>query len=180
MNWANFFTGLRIICTPLYWIAFTQLQGTTRIAAVLAILAFAALTDLLDGFFARRLNQHTRTGELLDPVADKMLSISVVLSLALGSHLPAWMAAIFIFRDTFMLVGGGIWTFLRHMVPAADRWGKTTTVLFYTATFITLFDLPGGAWLFGAALSLSLFSLTRYMRKTWRLRHVVRDGRLND
>ena len=66
---------------------------------------FAAMTDLADGYVAKRFNAITPLGAVLDPIADKLLMDSLFLTLAFDAHLPAWIALLVIGRDLLMVAG---------------------------------------------------------------------------
>jgi CDP-diacylglycerol--glycerol-3-phosphate 3-phosphatidyltransferase len=72
----------------------------------LLFLFIAAVSDFLDGFFARRLNQQTELGLLLDPLADKVMAATLVILLLLFRDLPLWLAAIIVGRDLIIALGG--------------------------------------------------------------------------
>jgi cardiolipin synthase (CMP-forming) len=100
-NLANLLTLARLLCVaPLVWLV----RGGDYHAAALVFVA-AALTDAADGYVAKRYNQITPLGAVLDPVADKLLMDSLFLTLAFGGHLPAWLALLVIGRDLLMVFG---------------------------------------------------------------------------
>jgi cardiolipin synthase len=98
---ANLFTFARIVMIPIFgWL---WLRGDGRLA--LAVFGAAAVSDLLDGFLARWLDQRSRLGAILDPVADKLL---VLVALAVGlarGDLPAWLAVVIVGRDALLAIG---------------------------------------------------------------------------
>jgi cardiolipin synthase len=75
--------------------------------STLWVLAFAAATDGLDGFLAKRFGWTSELGKILDPLADKMLLVSVFLTLAVVGHVPIWLAATAVARD-LTITGGAI------------------------------------------------------------------------
>ncbi len=98
---ANAFTALRIALTPV----FAWLWRTGDNDRALRVFLAAAATDLIDGFLARWLNQKSRLGALLDPIADKLLMlVALLVGLSLG-EIPLWLAAVIICRDSLLLVG---------------------------------------------------------------------------
>ena len=101
----NALSVLRILLAPLTcWLIWT---GSFQNAS-LVILA-AAVTDGLDGFLARKLGVTSRTGEVLDPIADKIFAGSAFLTLTLHHHIEAWVAAIILGRDlTILTVAGAV------------------------------------------------------------------------
>jgi cardiolipin synthase len=99
----NLLSALRLALAPFIF-SFLWL-GNYRWA--LLLFAVAALTDYLDGFFARRLGVDSRVGAVLDPVADKVLLSGTYLTLALTGGMPAWIAWIVLGRDALILAGAG-------------------------------------------------------------------------
>jgi cardiolipin synthase len=100
-NLANLLTALRLFCVPPI-VMFTA-QGRYQDAA--AVFLLAALTDVADGFVAKRISGPTPLGAVLDPVADKLLMASVFLTLVAEGHLPVWLAALVIGRDVMIVAG---------------------------------------------------------------------------
>lgn len=74
----------------------------------LACFAFAAVTDLFDGYIARKFNQSSELGAILDPLADKLLLATSVIAMYNTSLLPLWLVKIWIFKDLVVLTGGTI------------------------------------------------------------------------
>jgi CDP-diacylglycerol---glycerol-3-phosphate 3-phosphatidyltransferase len=91
-------TCLRILAIPvLVIVLLSRFRGQEVTAFVIFLLAI--LTDMLDGFWARRRNKITTVGQLLDPTADKLLIVSVLVCLVATGAVPAWMAVIIIGRE---------------------------------------------------------------------------------
>jgi CDP-diacylglycerol--glycerol-3-phosphate 3-phosphatidyltransferase len=101
MNWPNALTTARLILGPV--VLGLILTGRMRVA--FAVFVFAMLTDLGDGYLARRAKQVTRVGELLDPLADKVLVTLSLLGLVLadGGLVPLWMFAVVVARELIIL-----------------------------------------------------------------------------
>ena len=119
-NLPNGLTLFRIFLVP-FLVVVLLTKFTGREYAGLAIFLVAAITDFFDGYFARRYNQITRLGALLDPIADKLLMSAAFISLVEmdPKHVPAWMVVIIIGRE-FAVSG------LRSI--AASPLGKTKTI----------------------------------------------------
>ncbi len=102
----------------------------------IAALAAAGVSDFLDGFLARRWGQVTRLGRLLDPAADRLLTIAVVLGLAFRDIIPWWLVALLLARD--LMVGAALLVAHRHGIesPQVTFVGKAATAGLY-------FFLPG-------------------------------------
>lgn len=127
---ANVVTASRMMLIPV----FVTLIFYHRFTAALVIWIIAGLTDLLDGFLARRLHQSTSLGLILDPMADKLLLITafVVLSMPYFEFqpIPFWLTAVVISRDVFIVMGA----FLMFMATGFRRFrpsplGKLNTLV---------------------------------------------------
>jgi cardiolipin synthase (CMP-forming) len=97
----NLITLGRLLCVPLaIWLV---LSGET--AAAFWLFIAAGLSDAVDGFIARRFNQRSSLGALLDPAADKALLVSMYVTLGIADHLPTWLVILVVFRDA-LIIGG--------------------------------------------------------------------------
>src|SRR5258708_1915608 len=113
MTTANKITIVRILLVPFFislilYYAHTRQSGY-RMGALLAF-AVAALGDALDGYVARRYNQRSELGAILDPLADKLLLTSAIILLSLENHryfdrIPMWLTVIILSRDAIVLIG---------------------------------------------------------------------------
>ena len=104
LNVPNTLTMLRALLIPVYWAVF--MQGHHYWA--LAIFIVASLTDLADGYIARKYDLITDFGKLMDPFADKLMVLSVMLSLALMGMAPWPALAIILAKELLMVLGGVI------------------------------------------------------------------------
>jgi cardiolipin synthase (CMP-forming) len=86
-----------------YPVALGILQG--HYPEVLALFAIAAFTDALDGFLAKRFGWHTELGKVLDPLADKLLLVTVFICLSVAGLAPWWLAALVLLRDLVIFFG---------------------------------------------------------------------------
>ncbi len=126
LNLPNALTLLRILMIPAFLIGI--IYGQLFLALGLFILA--GLTDLLDGYLARRLGQKTTLGAYLDPVADKLLLTVAFIALGAVGALPAWLAVIAVSKDVFVSLGAGILYFSGGDARALPSfWGKAATFL---------------------------------------------------
>lgn len=127
---ANGVTLLRLLLTwPAGYLIITGV-GTANVAA-LAIFLGAALSDGLDGYLARSRNETSKVGQLLDPVVDKVLGITVFAALVLKGALPAWALWVLVGKETLLLLGGLFMLGVRKDVVAARSLGKVTTVVLF-------------------------------------------------
>ena len=101
MNLPNFITLGRLLAVPVeIWLV---LSG--ELTAAFALFVLAGLSDGVDGYIAKRFDQRTELGALLDPIADKALLVSLFVTLGLSGHLPNWLVILVVFRDV-LIVGG--------------------------------------------------------------------------
>lgn len=138
VNLPNLLTTLRFLLIPVYIGIFASGH---MIPAFLVVVA-AGVTDVLDGYIARRYGLVTSTGEMLDPLADKLMLITVILSLLLAGHISWWAAGAMFLRDIGMIVGGLLTHFRGKKTVPANWMGKLTTVMFYAAIMFIFFELP--------------------------------------
>ena len=146
-NLANAFTFLRVLLVPLIgWLLFVAAAdepGVTSDARwwAFGIFVFAAWTDSVDGWLARRLVGVTRWGQLADPLADKLLIIGSLAILAVFDELPWWAVVVILVREVAVTVQrGGLVRELGVVMPASP-WGKVKTVTQVIA--VTLYLYPG-------------------------------------
>ena len=131
VNLPNTLTLFRLVLIPVYLWAFYGTTSPHKVAALL-ILLLAGLTDILDGYIARSRGLQTQAGQLLDPLADKLMMVAVLFSLIESQRVSWILAGLLVLRDAVMIVGATFYYFQgKRAVPKANRWGKTTTVFYY-------------------------------------------------
>jgi CDP-diacylglycerol--glycerol-3-phosphate 3-phosphatidyltransferase len=138
VNVANVLTVGRLGLVPVFVILLFS-GGTGGRIAAFAVFAVASLTDLLDGALARRRSLITDFGKLADPIADKALTGSALVSLSLLGDLAWWVTAVILVREV-LVTSLRLWV-IRHGVIPASRGGKAKTLLQVVA--IGLYILPG-------------------------------------
>lgn len=153
VNWANAFTMLRVVLVPVIAV-FVFTDGDTARWWAFGIFLFAALTDSIDGWVARRLIGVTRWGQLMDPAADKALIIGSLTVLAVNGELPWVAVAVIVVREFAVTVQRTVLV-RRGVVMPATPFGKAKTVSQVVA--VTLFLLPlGSESLEAAALGVAI------------------------
>ena len=146
-NWLCF---IRIALIPVFTALFVKEQ---YIAAFITKIV-AALTDVFDGKIARKFNMVSNLGKILDPIADKLSQIAIVIILLVKfwDGPLKYILFLFIFKELLMIIGAGI-LMAKGMRPvAAEVWGKLATVVFYTFMITIIAIGPNGA-----LLSIDLF-----------------------
>ena len=141
-NWLSF---LRIALIPVFTVLFVK---DYYIAAIITM-AFAAFTDLLDGKIARKYNMVSNLGKILDPIADKLsqMAIVVILLIKYWDGPLKYVLFLFIIKEVIMLVGGAILLSKGMRPTAAEIWGKVATTVFYVFMIVIIAFGPGGALL---------------------------------
>lgn len=145
MNLPNLLTLLRLLLIPCYLWAFYATQSPHKVLA-LCLLLFAGLTDVLDGYIARTYKIETYTGQLLDPLADKLMMVAVLFSLIASDRVPLLEAGLLVLRDVLMILGAAFFYFQgKRAVPKANLWGKLTTFCYYIAICSIILAWPSAA-----------------------------------
>ncbi|MHC1701312.1 MAG: CDP-diacylglycerol--glycerol-3-phosphate 3-phosphatidyltransferase [Humidesulfovibrio sp.] len=173
LNLANMLTIARVFAVPVLVVLLSiEHAHETRIAAFLAagVFVLASLTDMADGYVARRQNLITNLGKFLDPLADKLLIGSALIMLVELSWVPAWIVVVIICRELAVTGMRGV-AADKGIVIAADSLGKLKTIS-QTLALVPLlahyplfgFDPhPLGIILLYVALGLTVFSGGNYL-----------------
>lgn len=161
MNIPNILTVLRFLLIPVF--AFYLWQGDYYLSVFLFLLA--GLTDVLDGFIARKYNLITPWGKLADPLADKLMQITALLILTIVKKLiPPEVLAVVIAKEIFMGIGAIVLLKQNNYVVSANWYGKLATIVFYFAIIMIIFKAPySTVFIFIAVLS-TLFAFFMYVR----------------
>lgn len=150
-NWMCF---VRIALIPVFSVLFVK---ESYIAAFIVMIV-AALTDVFDGKIARKYNMVSNLGKILDPIADKLSQIAIVVILIVKfwsfDGPLKYLLFLFIFKELVMVISGAILLSLGMRPVAAEVWGKVATVVFYTFMITIIAIGPSGAlvgvWFFKA------------------------------
>lgn len=141
-----------------------------------AFFTISGLTDVVDGFIARRFNLISTFGKLMDPLADKSTQICTLASLALVDIIPIGILAIVLLKELIMIAGASF-LYGKDVVVFSKWYGKLATVLFYFAIVFSLlisqFNLENtwaniDLWLFYLALFATIFSLLMYIKDVYK------------
>lgn len=144
LNIPNILTLSRLLLIPVY--VYTALAASPTLHLVAALtFGIAALTDWFDGYVARKLNQVTELGKILDPVVDRILIISamIVLYIKVSALVPLWAVSIVIGRDLLMVIG---WVYISRLgtrIKVAYE-GKVATAILMFSVFFLLLDFQIG------------------------------------
>jgi len=127
------------------------------------IFVLASTTDFFDGYIARTFNQITTIGEILDPLADKMLTLAGFLGLMMLDRASPWAIYLIISRELF-ITGLRVSAVAQGLDISASWMGKVKTVVQMIAIGFLLMEWPGGTLLLWIAVILTLYSGYEYVR----------------
>ena len=139
----------------------------------LVIFTISAITDILDGYIARKYNYITNIGKLIDPLADKLTQIFLLLALSILNILPWWILAIVFVKECVMVISASFLYKRKDVVVYSKWYGKMATTLFYLAIIFSLIinqfniTLPFriDLYLYYLAILATIFSLIMYAIK---------------
>ncbi|MCC7263664.1 MAG: CDP-alcohol phosphatidyltransferase family protein [Candidatus Latescibacteria bacterium] len=138
---ANLLSALRVLLIPFVLQGLAS-EGQTPSATTLGLILVMGLSDIVDGYVARRWGQPSRVGQIIDPVADKIVLASVGVGLVLWRGFPLWLVLLLLLRDLVILsVGLYLWR-RRSLVIPANRLGKYTTVCMGLSVLAYVFPVP--------------------------------------
>lgn len=135
MNIPNMLSILRLFLVPVFILVFL-FEGDQKTAAAIVFI-IASTTDVLDGYIARKYNMSTKTGQLLDPLADKLMQIAVVVSLLCAKMVPLWFVLVLASKELLMILGG-FFLYTKKNFVKSNVFGKANTVVMFCAMVILL------------------------------------------
>ncbi|WP_346773996.1 CDP-diacylglycerol--glycerol-3-phosphate 3-phosphatidyltransferase [Brevibacillus sp. SYP-B805] len=164
MNVPNALTVVRIALIPAYlYIFFNPFPYHVEIAY--AILIIAGITDIVDGYIARKYKLVTPFGTMMDPLADKLMMMAVIASLFLTSRISVWATIVFFMRDLAMIVTSAVFHLRGKKTVPANAFGKVTTVLFYIAFTLVMFQHAYGEEVLWTVIGFSIVTSAVYLVK---------------
>ena len=167
MNLPNKLTVLRMVLVP-FFVATLLLSKTndTLKWVALALFVIASLTDFADGYIARKYNLITNFGKFMDPLADKILTVSGMICLIELGRIPSWIVVIIVARE-FIISGFRLIAAENGVVIAANMWGKLKTNFQMFMIIFMIMNIPQlqivTNILMWIALALTIISLVTYI-----------------
>lgn len=171
----NILTIIRFLLIPVIIVFAFQ---DNYIAAII-VLTISGLTDILDGYIARKFNFITDFGKLMDPLADKATQVALLGTLTIQKIIPLWIIVIVIIKE-FLMISGASFLYGKELVVSSKWYGKLATVLFYVAivcslltqywngSLITMYNLPRipefHKYIYYLAVLSTVFSLIMYVK----------------
>lgn len=161
MNLPNIISIGRLLLIPIYFLVFfSDVPYKTELS--LLVIAVAGFSDMLDGYLARRYQWVTQLGAMLDPLADKLMMISVIYSFVVVEMISWWAASFFFIRDIGMIVSSVFFHVKGKKTVPANIYGKLTTVLFYIAFLLIMYRVPGAEVFLWCVIVLAFVASTIY------------------
>ena len=160
----NLLAIFRILLLPVIFYFLAQDTTTGYYIAVLLMLV-AIASDVLDGYFARRLNQITDLGKILDPLADKLGLGIFVIFIIFHRGFPIWAAALLFSKDLLTLIGALLLVKKKDLFPMSNNWGKLNSWVWAITVilYVVRFDLLKEIFLFLATAAV-LNCIIQYLR----------------
>lgn len=160
----NILTIIRFIMVPFIVISI----GVDNYFTALILFIISSITDVLDGYIARKGNYISDFGKLMDPLADKTTQVSILATLTIKNIIPFWIIAVLILKEAFM-ISGASFLYGKKLVVSSKWYGKLTTVLLFSAVvssfLISICNLPHfDIYIYIIGLIFAIFSLVMYFK----------------
>ncbi len=169
INIPNILTAIRLIIVPILGYS----MQSERYMLAMILFAFGGITDVVDGYIARKFNMITKWGKFFDPLADKLMQITALTFLVIKGFIPIVVLIIVVLKELLMLIGGILLYTKGKTVIGANWYGKLATVIFYfaiIATIILRIESLSNSYTtiaidiaLGLAVVCTLFALVRYI-----------------
>lgn len=163
MNVPNILTILRMFMVPLFLFCFFS-GMENKMAISFTIVLLAGVTDFLDGYIARRYKLITKFGIAMDPLADKMMLVAVLLSLTVKQVLPPWILIVVAVKECTLILGALLLHRHHEIVIPANRIGKAATITFYVAVLAIALKTSFYMIFMLLFVVLTMFAFTTYLR----------------
>lgn len=161
MNIPNFLTLIRLLIVPIF--GYMMYIESYFSAAILFIVAW--LTDILDGFIARKFNMVTDTGKVVDPLADKLIIVTALVFLFIKDRIHIAALLIVVAKELLMGLGGILLYKNKKKVSGANWYGKVASAFIYFAIVMSIMDWKYSDLFIVIAVVSTLFALLMYIRK---------------
>ena len=167
----NILSMCRLLLIPT--ITYSVYEGNYLVALI--VFTISSITDIVDGFIARKFNYVTNLGKLLDPLADKLTQISVIASLVIKNIIKSWILYILIVKELLLIIGSAV-LYKKKTVVHSKWYGKLATVLLYLAIVCSLvlryYNISSGIFanmnfaLYCLAITCTVFAFFMYVKNS--------------
>lgn len=134
----NILCYIRLFLIPVFVYVYANAKETKDYYTAGAIIFLSGVTDFCDGFIARRFNQVTELGKLIDPVADKLTQAAIIIALMFRFKWVFFLVVLFTIKELSMLINGIVLLRRGKKLDGAMWFGKVSTAVFYLVTFIII------------------------------------------
>jgi len=134
----NILSSIRIALVPVFVFMYFTETGEVKTWA-LSVYVVAFITDILDGYIARKYNLISNIGKVLDPLGDKLMMTAALVCMTISERLPVWPVAVVVAKESLMGLGGiVIHRRAKAEIPPSNIFGKTATVVFVVACVVLM------------------------------------------
>ena len=174
----NMLTMCRFVLIPFIFGAIIQ----NDYVAAFVFLTISGMTDILDGFIARKFNFITNFGKLIDPLADKATQLAVLLTITFKGVIPFWIIIVVALKEAAMIAGASF-LYGKELVVSSRWFGKLATVIFYIAIVTSLIinsnlfniSIRFDIYIYYVALILTIFALVMYFKEFYQKGYVNKE-----
>ena len=161
----NLLSLFRLALIPVYMLIYFRAQEHDDYFLAAGILAVSCITDLIDGKIARHFNMISTVGKILDPLADKATQFTLIVCLAVTYPTLRFLTLLFVQKEGFQLIVGGITLKKGKMLEGALLWGKIcTTVLFVSLILMVMLPNLNDALVLTITLVDAVFMLIAFVQ----------------
>ena len=153
---SNFLSMLRLLLALPLWFLFDYIDNPHTRLIIFAVCIFAAVTDILDGYIARKYNQVTEFGKIIDPLADKIAVGAIIIKLFILSEISIYYFIMILARDIFIFIGGIYVANRIGKVLPSNILGKMTVINISLVILLIVAGIEKGSYLFLSLYYLSI------------------------
>jgi len=176
MNIPNALTVIRFFLIPLFvYLYFLPVKN--NIIYAIAVFVVAGITDVIDGYIARKYNVVTKFGMLLDPLADKLMILTVLFCFYIKGVIPLIVILIILLKEIFMIFGAAILYKKNRTTIQSNSFGKIATAMFYIGVILIAFKLFIGYYILILAV---IFAIIAFVTYAYRFKHLYKEKLLKD
>ncbi len=161
----NILTTVRLIIIPFF--AYSILCEKSLWLSV-SLFLLSGVTDIVDGWIARKFDMITDVGSVYDPLVDKLMQITAVVCLAIIKIVPMWVIYFVLLKELTMIIAGSV-LYVKKIVVHSNWYGKAATVFFYTVIFILIvfpdIDESAKSTLLGVLVGVLVLAALGYLLK---------------
>ena len=134
----NILSLFRLLLVGVYVAVYFGVDHPNSLQFALCIFVLAGVTDIIDGYLARKYNWISNLGKILDPLADKMMQCTALICLLADGRIPIWFALPFILKELLMLSGGLFMMREKKIIVVSNVVGKIAALFFYVAVGLVM------------------------------------------